>query len=213
MKKFPLILCAAALLCGTALTGCGSDNATSQETESAVSSAVESTDDIDRSMVSASDPEDDDSSFVNAIDATAIARESANIDGGTVTQNKLEIEDGVKVYNITLEKPLIRFDFKIRASDGEILSRDVDYSYTEALAIAEEAAGVSAETVTKNALDTDDGVQVFEITFVTDSVEYDFEIDAATGDIRKQEQEALSDTVSDDDTSTSSLSSAEDQTS
>jgi uncharacterized membrane protein YkoI len=214
MKKFPILLCAAALLCGTALTGCGSDNATSQETESTVSSAVESTDTMDRSMDSTSDAANSDSSSANGIDPVAIAKKNANLPDGTVVQNELEIEDGVEVYHIILEKELTRFEFKIRASDGAILDWDADYSYnassgidiispTEALAIAEKAVDVSAETVTKNERDYDDGVLVYEITFVTDGIEYDFEIDAATGTIREQKQESLSDTVSDDGTTIS----------
>lgn len=52
-------------------------------------------------------------------------------------------------------------------------------------------AGVDAAsaTVTKCELDWDDGRQIYEIEFWAGRVEYDYEVDAASGNVLKQEQE------------------------
>ena len=56
-----------------------------------------------------------------------------------------------------------------------------------AKAIALRDAGVSGVTFVKAKLDYDDGVRVYDIEFYKDNVEYDYEIDAATGQIREKD--------------------------
>lgn len=59
-----------------------------------------------------------------------------------------------------------------------------EISEDEALSIAMDAAGVdSIGAMDDFELDTDDGRQYYEFEFVTDGVEYDFEIDANTGEV------------------------------
>ena len=52
-------------------------------------------------------------------------------------------------------------------------------------------AGLSADKVTfiEAKLDRDDGRQVYELEFFTDTKEYEYKVDAATGNILKAESE------------------------
>lgn len=61
-----------------------------------------------------------------------------------------------------------------------------------ALEMALTHAGVARDSLTKyeNKLDYDDGNMVYEIEFSSNSIEYEYEIDAVTGDIMQHEMEA-----------------------
>lgn len=67
----------------------------------------------------------------------------------------------------------------------------------DALQVALDAADLeeSDVTVTKNAQDTEDGVAVYEIEFKSAEQEYEYTIDATTGEILDQSVEALAPTV------------------
>ena len=62
-------------------------------------------------------------------------------------------------------------------------------SAAEAEQIAREAADLTGGTVVQNHLDTDNGLQIYEIEIVQDGVEYSFEINATTGTILEQSRE------------------------
>ena len=57
----------------------------------------------------------------------------------------------------------------------------------KAKSIALRDAGVSGVTFVKAKLDYDDGVRVYDVEFYKDNVEYDYEIDAVTGQIREKD--------------------------
>ena len=65
----------------------------------------------------------------------------------------------------------------------------------EAVNIALKDAGLTAADVnfTKKAQDTDDGVQKYEIEFTNGGYEYDYDINAATGQIIEKSKEAVND--------------------
>ena len=65
----------------------------------------------------------------------------------------------------------------------------------EAVDIALKDAGFTAADVnfTKKAQDTDDGVQKYEIEFTNGGYEYDYDINAATGQIIEKSKEAVND--------------------
>ena len=65
----------------------------------------------------------------------------------------------------------------------------------EAVNIALKDAGFTAADVnfTKKAQDTDDGVQKYEIEFTNGGYEYDYDINAATGQIIEKSKEAVND--------------------
>jgi len=66
-------------------------------------------------------------------------------------------------------------------------SGDIGAERAKAIALGD--AGVSGVSFTKVKLDYEDGVKVYEVEFYKDNVEYDYEIDAATGSIRERSVE------------------------
>ena len=73
---------------------------------------------------------------------------------------------------------------------GSLMTFAANSSYIgleKAKSIALKDAGVSGVTFVKAKLDSDDGVRVYDIEFYKDNVEYDYEIDAITGQIREKD--------------------------
>ena len=73
---------------------------------------------------------------------------------------------------------------------GSLMTFAANSSYIgleKAKSIALKDAGVSGVTFVKAKLDSDDGVRVYDIEFYKDNVEYDYEIDAATGQILEKD--------------------------
>ncbi|MCD8029145.1 MAG: PepSY domain-containing protein, partial [Erysipelotrichaceae bacterium] len=68
--------------------------------------------------------------------------------------------------------------------------------------IALKDADVSDATINEVQLDYDDGVQVYDIDFTKDGVEYEYEINAQTGDIIKKETKTVATTTTADTTTT-----------
>lgn len=140
----------------------------------------------------------------------------------TFIQAKRDYENGRSVYEIEFVvvsgNGYLEYDYDIATADGSIVSYDYDIEgYTapittqpgttqttgsitveEAKTIALNHAGLTADAVTfvKAKQDYDDGRLVYEIEFVTSSgngyLEYDYEIDAATGSILSYDYDAES---------------------
>ena len=140
----------------------------------------------------------------------------------TFIQAKRDYENGRSVYEIEFVvasgNAYMEYDYDIATADGSIVSFDYDIEgYTapitaqpgttqttgsitveEAKTIALNHAGLAADAVTfvKAKQDYDDGRLVYEIEFVTTSgngyLEYDYEIDAATGNILSYDYDAES---------------------
>lgn len=51
----------------------------------------------------------------------------------------------------------------------------------------------SSVNITKQASDIDDGISIYEISFVNGDMEYDYDIEAATGTIREKSSESVYD--------------------
>ena len=146
-------------------------------------------------------------------DAKQIAFAHAKIaqSGVTFIKAKLDTEDGRQVYDIEFYSGNTEYDYEIDAISGEIVSSDMDIeNYTipdqtaaqpnntagdigieKAKEIAMSHAGVSPGSVSfvKAKLDTEDGVKVYDIEFYSGNVEYDYEINAATGAIVSFDQD------------------------
>ncbi|MDO4562641.1 MAG: PepSY domain-containing protein [Clostridia bacterium] len=135
-------------------------------------------------------------------EAKAIALDKAGLDESVVTftKAKLETDDGVREYDIEFWKDNVEYSAEIRASDGAVLSWDIDMERTlsdtsasveqtgdigleKAKEIALAKAGFDASEVvfTETSLEYDDGRRVYEIEFVKDYVEYSAEILASDG--------------------------------
>ena len=146
------------------------------------------------------------SSYIGLEKAKSIALRDAGVSGVTFVKAKLDSDDGVRVYDIEFYKDNVEYDYEIDAITGQIREKDLDIeNYTipqnnnnksnntsdigveKAKEIALRDAGVSGVTFVKLKLDTEDGVRVYDIEFYKDNVEYDYEIYAATGQIREKD--------------------------
>ena len=146
------------------------------------------------------------SSYIGLEKAKSIALKDAGVSGVTFVKAKLDSDDGVRVYDIEFYKDNVEYDYEIDAITGQIREKDLDIeNYTipqnnnnklnnttdigveKAKEIALKDAGVSGVTFVKLKLDTEDGVRVYDIEFYKDNVEYDYEIDAATGQILEKD--------------------------
>ena len=115
---------------------------------------------------------------------------------------QLETDDGRSVYDIEFYSESAEYDYEIDALTGEVLDVDHDAErYTppapsspsaQALLTEEQAkakalahAGLKAADVkfVECQLDSDDGKTTYDIEFYSGSKEYDYEVDAYTGDI------------------------------
>ncbi len=132
----------------------------------------------------------------------------------------LDWEDGRRVYEVEFYNTsnYTEYDYEIDASSGDILSYDHEAEYyqrpstgtgssgnsgntgtttiteTQAQQIALSHAGLSSSQVSfiRSKLDWDDGRRVYEVEFYNTSnyTEYDYEIDASSGDILSYDHDA-----------------------
>ena len=189
MKKRIII----AVLCfavATAMCGCGLRE---DESQSGGNAAVQSSD------------------YIGMDKAEEIVLEHSGYTADDVrfTKEKLDTDDGKAEYDIEFFADGADYEYEIDAVTGDILKAEREgkvidenqstdktdpdgYIGTEkAKEIALEHSGYTADDVrfTKEKLDTDDGKAEYDIEFFADGVDYEYEIDAVTGDILKAERE------------------------
>lgn len=136
-------------------------------------------------------------------EAKEIALAHAGLTEADVTFVKAELgtDNGRQEYEIEFYSGNMEYDYEIDASTGDILSYDSDvenYSRSNSLESGENKTYIGEEKARSIALaevpgakesdirlhlDSEDGVAVYEGSVVYDNVEYEFEIDAATGKI------------------------------
>ena len=123
----------------------------------------------------------------------------------TVTENHLDWDDGVQEYDIDFYTDSKEYDYTVNAQTGEVRSYSIEarkqagtasdagsvIGEDAALAAALKHAGLGSGDVqvVKNKLDWDDGVQEYEIEFYSGSTEYDYSVNAQTGEIRHYDAE------------------------
>jgi len=149
--------------------------------------------------------------YVGADAAKAKALEHAGVAEANAQKLKVEmdVEKGRMVYEIEFDADGYEYDYEIDATTGELVKNqkkvDDDKPKTEptapaeeigigrekALSIAIEHAGVKASDASFSSVkaDRDDGRNVYEIEFFVANVEYDYEIDATTGEVLKSESD------------------------
>ena len=143
-------------------------------------------------------------------DAKQIALDHAGISESETDRLrvKLDYDDGVQEYEVTFYVGNREYEYDINAATGAIRSHDseIDDDYvssTEAAgaAISEDEAratvvarvsGASASDVRLH-LERDDGRLVYEGELIYNGTEYEFQIDAATGDVLDWESESVRD--------------------
>lgn len=134
--------------------------------------------------------------------AKKIAMEQAGLSENTIATTKVESDEykGRQVYNIKFTSGNVKYSYVIDAATGKIVSFDYKVNSEaenastntssvltpeEARTAALKAAGQTAANVsfTKTKLDNDDGRLIYEIKFWNNRTEYDFDIDAFTGQV------------------------------
>lgn len=129
-----------------------------------------------------------------------------------------DLDNGIEKYDIEFYYENTEYDYEINALTGEIIEYDYDVenynitnnqdsnkntgnnqSLNETINISTEQAKeialkhvnltVNEVKFRKVELDLDDGIQKYDIKFYYNNIEYDYEIDANTGDIVSYERE------------------------
>lgn len=149
--------------------------------------------------------------FIGAEQALNIALEDAGVPASEAlnTGVELDCEHGVMVYEVEFTHSGLEYDYEIDAVTGSVIKRECEPSDDEpaapgqteqpgdpalissqtALEIALDHAGVSEKDARdiEVELDRGDGRLIYEVEFKHNGTEYDYEIDAVTGDVLKAE--------------------------
>ncbi len=159
---------------------------------------------------------------INLKKAKSVALKDAGLKASDITfvKTKLDNDDGKMVYDIEFYSGNVEYDYEIDAMSGKILSKDTDIeNYTisqknnktqnmvksdssislkKAKSIALKDTGLKTSEVTfvKAKLDNDDGKMVYDIEFYSGNVEYDYEIDAMSGEILSKDTDIENYTIS-----------------
>ncbi|AKB13826.1 Uncharacterized membrane protein YkoI [Methanosarcina thermophila] len=193
-------------LLAISVVGCTStENATSVPANEAASPA--------NSVPSPADENTTGTNIITMEEAKEIALTHAGLTEADVTfiKTELGIDDGRQEYEIEFYSGNREYDYEIDASTGKILSYDSDvenYSISgnrqlsqnntyigeeKARSIALARVPGATESNIRLHLDTEDGVAVYEGSIVYNNVEYEFEINASTGEIVKWSSESVFD--------------------
>jgi len=149
--------------------------------------------------------------YIGDASAKIAAMNHANVSeqDATVVKTKLDYDDGHMVYEVRFYTADAEYEYEIDALSGVVVSCDRDVrrqstpqepqvsapntfiSEEKAKAIALTHANLAASSVTfiKVHLNYDDGRPVYDVEFYSGNVEYDYEIDAVTGEIREYDRE------------------------
>ena len=95
---------------------------------------------------------------------------------GRIREKDLDIEN----YSIPKKKATP----KKQKTTNRNYSKDIGVEKAKSIALRD--AGVSGVRFTKAKVDYEDGVKVYDIEFRKGNVEYEYEIDAATGSVRER---------------------------
>lgn len=142
------------------------------------------------------------SGVITAERAREIALDHAGVSASKAVfvKTRLDREDGRQVYEVEFYAGNLEYDYELDAVSGKVLSVDQDaesyvpeitgnsgyISEAKAKSIVEDRAGASG-TYREFKLDRDDGRAVYEGELRVGSLEYEFQLDAATGTILEWE--------------------------
>lgn len=128
----------------------------------------------------------------------------------TFTKTKLDYDDGISVYELEFYTDTHEYEYDVNASTGKVISKSTEAFYQkngnaangsgssdsyigvdQAKSIAVKHAGLTLKDVTfsKAKLENDDGYTVYEVEFYKNRSEYEYKIDALTGDILEYDAE------------------------
>lgn len=160
----------------------------------------------DDSAVSGNETKAGGNSDITMDEAKQIALKHASVSESTVkfTKTELDTDDGVKIYEIDFRAGNMEYEYDINAKTGKIISseKDAEKSTTavnsanngqtstlipssKAVSIALVDAGVKEKDakVEPVDLDAENGVQYYDVKFRAGNVEYEYEINAKTGEV------------------------------
>ncbi len=143
---------------------------------------------------------------ISADQAKTIALQDAGVADDEVTFTKCapDTEDGTSVYDIVFYTDDTDYEYLVESGTGSIYSKEKTYNASakpsgdgvpadddatvyigteKAKEIALADAGLSEASFEKAKLDHDEGMSVYEIEFKANGKEYEYEIDAVSGDI------------------------------
>lgn len=130
-----------------------------------------------------------------------------------------EFDDGRMIYDVQIVHDGTIYDFTILARNGDVVSRemesinngensvnaqsgqntsqssqssDIGVDKAKEIALAQ-VDGASTSHITKASAEMDDGRYMYEVEIIHNHMEYDFEIDAATGEIISYTRESVYD--------------------
>lgn len=155
-------------------------------------------------------PSAENAEYIGIDAAKELALQDAGIsaENAAFVEQKLDFDNGFYLYEITFVSAGVKYEYEIKAADGAIYEKDVDgisvtapASGTEGDYVGIEAAkstafldaSTTADAVTlkKAKFDVDNGVHVYEIVFMLEGREYDYEINAKTGAILEREVDGV----------------------
>ena len=142
----------------------------------------------------------EDAALQAALEAAGISEADASR-----VQVSRDRDDGRVVYDVRFDVGQTEYDYEVLASDGQIVSSDVErrddddrnngnnadvaVSREKAIDIALAKVEGASENDIRMELDYDDGRYKYEGDIIYERVEYDFEIDATTGDVLEWSEE------------------------
>ena len=135
----------------------------------------------------------------------ALAHAGVNAADATITKSKLvDYDDGRQIYEIEWYMNDAKYEYEISVASGEVIKSDyeaktvvgIGNSATVSEAMAKQTAiarvsGADEKDIYEWKLDYDDGHPEYEGKIIYSDTEYEFTIDAASGNITEWESEAL----------------------
>ncbi|MCD7773791.1 MAG: PepSY domain-containing protein [Ruminococcus sp.] len=132
--------------------------------------------------------------------------------------SEFSFEDGIFVYDIEFYADGSEYEYWIKASDGTVVKKEIEIVSSnqgttitatitlddaKKIALADEGISEDDATFTEAKLEFDDGMSVYSIDFYTADTEYEYEINASTGNIYSKSKEVFSTATETTDNSSS----------
>ena len=134
----------------------------------------------------------------------ALAHAGVNAADATITKSKLDYDDGRQIYELEWYANGAKYDYEIAVATGEIVNSGyeaktvvgIGNSATVSEATAKQTAlarvsGATEKDIYEWKLDYDDGRPEYEGKIIYGGTEYEFAIDAASGNVTEWEAETL----------------------
>ncbi|MCI8349464.1 MAG: hypothetical protein HFE74_08550 [Firmicutes bacterium] len=138
---------------------------------------------------------------IDAAKSKALDDAKVKTSNATFTEQKLDTDDGIAVYEIDFYTADNEYDYEINANTGAIHEKRIEplqasqhpqkennnsyINIEKAKSLALSHAGFSANEVylSKAKFENDDDIMVYEIEFIKDNIEYEYTIHAVSGKI------------------------------